>query len=217
VSPSTRDTTKGADRVCRTFPLNLTSRGNRPVRRANPTHGSSGARSESPPTPQAKVARGWHPSLGSQLSFTLAPTASGARLSLVQSGSKPDQKQNCGSARYGWKMMGEKLVDLLARSRDRPIRGEPRSRHERGLTPCNENGQSSATTPSTGSSGRSGRAFSEQIHRRTNVFTGSRHERGSPRAMKMARAQRRLRAQGVPGDQGEHFLSSSGGQETSCL
>jgi hypothetical protein len=46
---------------------------------------------------------------------TLAPTASGTRLSLVQSGFKPDQKQNFGGARYGWKMMGGKLVDLLAR------------------------------------------------------------------------------------------------------
>jgi hypothetical protein len=33
----------------------------------------------------------------------------------VQSGFKPDQKQNFGGARYGWKMMGGKLVDLLAR------------------------------------------------------------------------------------------------------
>ena len=47
--------------------------------------------------------------------FTLTPTASGTRLSLVQSGFKPDQKQNFGGARYGWKMMGGKLVDLLAR------------------------------------------------------------------------------------------------------
>jgi hypothetical protein len=28
---------------------------------------------------------------------------------------KPDQKQNFGGARKGWKMMGGKLVDLLAR------------------------------------------------------------------------------------------------------
>jgi hypothetical protein len=33
----------------------------------------------------------------------------------VQSGFRPDQKQNFGGARYGWKMMGGKLVDLLAR------------------------------------------------------------------------------------------------------
>jgi uncharacterized protein YndB with AHSA1/START domain len=49
------------------------------------------------------------------VTFTLTPTPSGTRLSLVQSGFKPDQKQAFGGARYGWKMMGEKLVDLLAR------------------------------------------------------------------------------------------------------
>ena len=49
------------------------------------------------------------------VTFTLTPTASGTRLSLVQSGFKPDQKQNFNGARYGWKMMGGKLVDLLAR------------------------------------------------------------------------------------------------------
>jgi uncharacterized protein YndB with AHSA1/START domain len=49
------------------------------------------------------------------VTFTLTPTASGTGLSLVQSGFRPDQKQNLGGARYGWKMMGGKLVDLLAR------------------------------------------------------------------------------------------------------
>jgi uncharacterized protein YndB with AHSA1/START domain len=49
------------------------------------------------------------------VTFTLTPTASGTRLSLVQSGFKPDQKRESGGARYGWKMMGGKLVDLLAR------------------------------------------------------------------------------------------------------
>jgi uncharacterized protein YndB with AHSA1/START domain len=49
------------------------------------------------------------------VTFTLTPTASGTRLSLVQSGFKPDQKQNFAGARYGWKMMGGKLVELLAR------------------------------------------------------------------------------------------------------
>ena len=49
------------------------------------------------------------------VTFTLTPTASGTRLSLAQSGFGPDQKQNLGGARYGWKMMGGKLVDLLAR------------------------------------------------------------------------------------------------------
>jgi uncharacterized protein YndB with AHSA1/START domain len=49
------------------------------------------------------------------VTFTLTPTASGTRLSLVQSGFTPDQKQNWGGARYGWKMMGGRLVDLLGR------------------------------------------------------------------------------------------------------
>lgn len=49
------------------------------------------------------------------VTFTLAPTASGTRLTLVHSGFKPDQKQNFGGARYGWKLMGGKLVDLLGR------------------------------------------------------------------------------------------------------
>jgi uncharacterized protein YndB with AHSA1/START domain len=48
------------------------------------------------------------------VTFTLTPTASGTRLSLVQSGFKPNQRQNLGGARYGWKMMSGKLVDLLA-------------------------------------------------------------------------------------------------------
>jgi len=55
------------------------------------------------------------PFLDTVVTFTLTPTASGTRLSLVQSGFKSDQKQEFGGARYGWKMMGEKLVDLLAK------------------------------------------------------------------------------------------------------
>jgi uncharacterized protein YndB with AHSA1/START domain len=53
--------------------------------------------------------------LDTVVTFTLAPTASGTRLSLVHSGFKPDQKQSFGGARYGWNMMGGKLVDLLGR------------------------------------------------------------------------------------------------------
>ena len=53
--------------------------------------------------------------LDTVVTFTLAPTASGTRLSLVQSGFKPNQKQNFGGARYGWRMMGGKLVDVLER------------------------------------------------------------------------------------------------------
>jgi uncharacterized protein YndB with AHSA1/START domain len=49
------------------------------------------------------------------VTFTLTPTESGTRLSLVQSGFRPDQKQASGGARYGWKMMSGKLVDLLGK------------------------------------------------------------------------------------------------------
>lgn len=55
------------------------------------------------------------PFLETVVTFTLTPTALGTRLSIVQSGFKPDQKREFGGARYGWKMMGGKLVDLLAR------------------------------------------------------------------------------------------------------
>ncbi|MES2306490.1 MAG: SRPBCC domain-containing protein [Gemmatimonadota bacterium] len=53
--------------------------------------------------------------LDTVVTFTLTSTPSGSHLTLVQSGFKPDQKQNFGGARYGWKMMGGKLVDLLGR------------------------------------------------------------------------------------------------------
>jgi uncharacterized protein YndB with AHSA1/START domain len=55
------------------------------------------------------------PFLETVVTFTLAPTASGTRLSIVQSGFRPDQKREFGGARYGWTMMGGKLTDLLAR------------------------------------------------------------------------------------------------------
>lgn len=47
--------------------------------------------------------------------FTLTPTPAGTHLELVQSGFRADQKQNFGGARYGWRMMGERLVALLGR------------------------------------------------------------------------------------------------------
>ncbi|MCG3128624.1 MAG: hypothetical protein CHACPFDD_03513 [Phycisphaerae bacterium] len=50
------------------------------------------------------------------VTFTLTPTASGTRLSLVQAGFKQDQKAAFGGARYGWNMMGGRLVELLART-----------------------------------------------------------------------------------------------------
>jgi uncharacterized protein YndB with AHSA1/START domain len=55
------------------------------------------------------------PFLDTVVTFTLTPTASGTHLSIVQSGFKPDQKQEFGGARYGWMMMGGKLVNLLSR------------------------------------------------------------------------------------------------------
>jgi len=66
--------------------------------------------------PQRTLRYAWTvPFLDTVVTFTLAPAGSGTRLSLVQSGFRPDQKQNFGGARYGWKMMGGKLVDLLER------------------------------------------------------------------------------------------------------
>ena len=63
-----------------------------------------------------KLSYAWAvPFLDTVVTFTLTPTASGTRLHLVQSGFKPDQKQNFGGARYGWRLMGAKLVELLAR------------------------------------------------------------------------------------------------------
>ena len=47
--------------------------------------------------------------------FTYTPTASETRLSPVHSGFRPGQKQAFGGARYGWNMMGGRLVDLLGR------------------------------------------------------------------------------------------------------
>ena len=66
--------------------------------------------------PQRKLSYTWVVgAMATVVTFTLTPSASGTRLSLVQSGFKPDQKRNFGGARYGWKMMGGKLVTLLAR------------------------------------------------------------------------------------------------------
>jgi uncharacterized protein YndB with AHSA1/START domain len=68
--------------------------------------------------PHKKLSYAWvvgDMELDTIVTFTLSPTPSGTRLSLVQSGFKPHQKQAFGGARYGWKMMGEKLADLLAK------------------------------------------------------------------------------------------------------
>lgn len=53
--------------------------------------------------------------LDTVVTFTLTPTATGTRLCIVQSGFAPDHKREFGGARYGWTMMGGRLIDLLAR------------------------------------------------------------------------------------------------------
>jgi uncharacterized protein YndB with AHSA1/START domain len=66
--------------------------------------------------PHRKLSYTWTvPFLDTVVTFTLTPTASGTRLSIVQSGFAPTQKRELGGARYGWTMMGGKLADLLAR------------------------------------------------------------------------------------------------------
>ena len=66
--------------------------------------------------PQRKLSYTWDvPFLETVVTFTLTPTASGTHLSIVQSGFKQDQKREFGGARYGWNMMGGRLVELLAR------------------------------------------------------------------------------------------------------
>jgi uncharacterized protein YndB with AHSA1/START domain len=65
---------------------------------------------------QRKLSYSWSVGeLDTVVTFTLMPTTSGTRLSIVQTGFKPQQKQNFAGARYGWKMMGGRLVDLLGR------------------------------------------------------------------------------------------------------
>ncbi len=66
--------------------------------------------------PQRKLSYTWTvPSLETVVTFTLAPTEAGTRLSIVQTGFRPEQKPEFGGARYGWKMMGDRLVALLER------------------------------------------------------------------------------------------------------
>ena len=49
------------------------------------------------------------------MTLTLTPTASGTRLSVVQSGFKTDQNKEFDGARYAWKMIGGKLIELFGR------------------------------------------------------------------------------------------------------
>ena len=66
--------------------------------------------------PRRKLSYIWGvPSLETVVTFTLTPTAAGSRLTIVQSGFRPEQKREFGGARYGWTRMGGKLAELLAR------------------------------------------------------------------------------------------------------
>jgi uncharacterized protein YndB with AHSA1/START domain len=66
--------------------------------------------------PYRKLSYTWTvPFLDTVVTFTLTPTASGTHLTLVQTGFKRDQKRESGGARYGWKMMGGRLDELLAK------------------------------------------------------------------------------------------------------
>lgn len=47
------------------------------------------------------------------VTFTLTPSDSGTRLSLLQTGFKETQKKNSGGARYGWRAFGARLEELL--------------------------------------------------------------------------------------------------------
>ena len=51
--------------------------------------------------------------LDTVVTFTLAATPAGTLLQIEQSGFTPEQKQNFGGARYGWRLMGGRLVALL--------------------------------------------------------------------------------------------------------
>ena len=65
--------------------------------------------------PMRRIRYTWTvPFLDTVVTFTLTPTAAGTRLLIVQSGFAEQQKREFGGARYGWKMMSGRLVDLLA-------------------------------------------------------------------------------------------------------
>lgn len=49
------------------------------------------------------------------VTFTLVPTPSGTTVTMVQTGFTPSQKQNFGGARYGWRLMGSRLMEVLER------------------------------------------------------------------------------------------------------
>lgn len=47
------------------------------------------------------------------VTFTLEPTETGTRMSLLQTGFREEQKKNFGGARYGWRHFGTSLETLL--------------------------------------------------------------------------------------------------------
>lgn len=64
---------------------------------------------------RSKLAYAWKVGeLETTVTFELAATPTGTKVKLVQSGFKEHQKQNWGGARYGWRMMGEKLFNVLS-------------------------------------------------------------------------------------------------------
>ena len=64
--------------------------------------------------PNRKLSYAWIVGdLDTVVTFTLTPTPTGTRLSLVQSGFKAEQNENLAGARYGWKLMAGRLPELL--------------------------------------------------------------------------------------------------------
>ncbi len=53
--------------------------------------------------------------LNTVVTFTLTPQGDGTLLVMEQSGFTPEQKQNFGGARYGWRLMGGRLLKVLGR------------------------------------------------------------------------------------------------------
>ena len=64
----------------------------------------------------SKLSYAWTvPFLDTVVTFTLKPTATGTHLNILQTGFDEAQKRELGGAKYGWKMMGDRLTDLLGR------------------------------------------------------------------------------------------------------
>ena len=53
--------------------------------------------------------------LDTVVTFALTPTEAGTRLTIEQSGFRPDQEGNLRGAQYGWATMSNRLRDLLGR------------------------------------------------------------------------------------------------------